>query len=158
MCVGFIINFMCTCKQKRKSKSNDLIMSCLQTIENNHAESVASLTITTLRWKWLQDHMSVLSCWSWVVPEVQCMCVYFYITMCTTVKPGVDPRSHITTNRKLGINSLQNNNMAYPKFMPTDSQSSLYGGSFLSTCACYEERAAVTLILSTVQRWPCCQL
>ena len=76
--------------------------------------------------------------------------VFISIPVCSTaVKPGVNPRCHVTTNRKWGINSLHNNSMASLKFMPTDSHSSLYGGSILSTCAWYEDGAAVQLFLST---------
>lgn len=80
-------------------------------------------------------------------------CLYFSPTI---AKPGVNPHSHMTTNRKWDINPKHNNSMASPKFMPTGSHSSLYGDSILSTCAWYEEGAAVSLIPSTVRLWPCC--
>ena len=43
--VGFIINCMLACRYKRSRGSSDLIMSCLDTSNYKHAESVASLTI-----------------------------------------------------------------------------------------------------------------
>lgn len=45
---------------------------------------------------------------------------------------------------------MRNNSMAFPKFMPTDSHSSLYGGSILST-SWYEGDSAY-LRLSMIQQ------
>lgn len=114
-----------------------------QTSETRHAEFVASLAITTLPWKWRKDHMAALSCLSVMSFSRGWMSVFISIPFCsTTAKPGVNPRHHMTTNRKWGINPLHINSMASPNFMPTDSRSSLYGGSILSTWA-WDEGAAV---------------
>lgn len=111
--------------------------------ENKPADSVAELALTTLVCKRREDHMAALLCRSWVVPQDECSCLYFSPTI---AKPGVNPHSHMTANRKWGIGSKGNNNMASPKFMPTGCLSSLYGDSILSTSAWYEEGAAAGLI------------
>lgn len=112
--------------------------------ENKPADSVAELALTTLVCKRREDHMAALLCRSWVVPQDECSCLYFSPTI---AKPGVNPHSHMTANRKRGIGSKCNNNMASPKFMPTGHLSSLYGGSILSTSAWYEDGAAAGLNL-----------
>lgn len=81
--------------------------------ENKPADSVAELALTTLVCKRREDHMAALLCRSWVVPQDECLCLYFSHTF---AKPGVHPHSHMTANRKWSIGSKCSNNMASPNW------------------------------------------
>lgn len=82
------------------------------------------------------DHMVALSGQSWVVPEVR-VCVCFHSTLFHSCRARGKP----TTGSEASVGC--NGAVASPKFVPSDSHSSLQSGSILSTCAW--SRAAVSL-------------
>lgn len=84
---------MLACRHKWSSKSNDLIMSCPDTSENKHAESVALLAATMFLWKWREDHMAVPSRAGHEF--LQCVCVYFHSILFHYCKAWGEPlQSH----------------------------------------------------------------
>lgn len=99
--LGFIINCVLARGHKRSSRSNDLITSTPDASENKHAESVSlayyrhasrgnGAEITWLPFAGAGHELF----------QRLNVCLFPFPLCSTTAKPGVNPRSHMATNRK----------------------------------------------------------
>lgn len=79
-------------------RHESLIVSRPDTSGNKPVNSLASLAVTTLLWKWREDHMAASPCRSWVIPQDECVCLYFRPTI---AKPRVSPHGHVTPRRQV---------------------------------------------------------